>query len=134
MKYYKLGKHASVFHDPKSGLTISNRQVGSLDDKKVTKKIKDAIGNGHLIVVTKEEFEKAKVPVKDASTKSTDSNDDADDDNKDDDSGNTDELEGLDKEALIEYAKENLEGISKKEIKALSEMDEDELKEYIKNW
>lgn len=48
----QLGEHASVFHDMKSGLTITKGQVVELNlQQQMNPKIKAALGGGHLVRV-----------------------------------------------------------------------------------
>ena len=55
--YYKLGKGASIFYCSASKVKIIGNQVIELDSKKVTKKIKVAERNGHIVVVEKSAFD-----------------------------------------------------------------------------
>lgn len=63
MKYFKIGKDAHVFYDPKTQLKVSS--VPGETDKPITTKITNAVGNGHIIEITKEEYSDLikKIPV-----------------------------------------------------------------------
>jgi hypothetical protein len=59
--YLKLGEHPEVrtFHDPETGLSISNKMVVRVHDPKFAsrKTIKEALSSNHLAIATQEEYE-----------------------------------------------------------------------------
>ena len=56
-KYYKLGPKSSVFSDYSCKLKVTKNVPGSTV-KHNSKTTKEAIGNGHIIEIDKEEFDK----------------------------------------------------------------------------
>lgn len=54
--YFKLGKHASVFSDNANGMKVTKNVPGSTikPDSKLTK---EAASNGHIIPISKDEFD-----------------------------------------------------------------------------
>lgn len=79
-KYFKLGKKATSFHDPKSGLNLAGDEVAEIDAKLVahSKTVRNAITGGHIVEVEAEAFTKkgavkAPVPTEDLEGKRTDS-------------------------------------------------------------
>lgn len=58
----RLGKNASVFHDPYSGVTVKPGKVVEISSLQArTRKIRDAINGGCLVVATSEEAPKKQV-------------------------------------------------------------------------
>lgn len=60
MKYFKLGKKASLFSDPKSGLKIVKGVPGAVTKGKVrgNKKIRKAEGDGHIVSISEATYDK----------------------------------------------------------------------------
>lgn len=50
-----LGKKASIFHDPSTGVTVYKNQVVELDNKiLLSKRIRSALNGGHLVYAVEE--------------------------------------------------------------------------------
>lgn len=62
VKYLKLGDGAHTFHDPVTGVNLSNKQVIRLQNDLDLRKpsLAAALRTGHLIVTTREEWEASK--------------------------------------------------------------------------
>lgn len=57
-KYVTLGSKAEIFYDPTTRLKVLKGQVVKVDNKaKFSKKINAAIAGGHLVNVTKQQYE-----------------------------------------------------------------------------
>lgn len=62
-KYYKLGKTATSFHDPKSGLNIAGEEIAEIDAAKArkSKTIRNAVDGGHIVEVEASEYKGSKL-------------------------------------------------------------------------
>lgn len=57
-KFVKLGEKANSFYDPSTGFKLSKNQVGELTtEMQVSRKIKNALKNGHIEIAEEGEFE-----------------------------------------------------------------------------
>lgn len=138
MKFLKLNKNAHTFHDSKSKVTLSNKQVVKVKGP-LSKKVQLALSNGHLVEATEEEFDKcqadheaflkrtSKVKTKVEPAKEEEEEEDEDEDE------DGDGLDELKKDQLIAKAKE-LPGIGENDLATISSMKKDELIEFIRNW
>lgn len=123
LRYFKLGTQASTFYDSKSKLKICNKQVVSIESSKINKRVKDSIGNGHIVEVKESEFEEymtslgKDIPVETKPEITSEK-----------------ELEEMDEDELKAYAKSNCKGIEKKDLKGISNYSKEELIEFIREW
>lgn len=56
MKYYKLGKGASIFYCPVSKVKIIGNQIVAVDGKKISKKLVVAERHAHIVASTEAEY------------------------------------------------------------------------------
>lgn len=56
MNYFKLGKKASTFFDPISGVNISGSEVIALKREPKTKKFQSALSAGHIMMATEKNY------------------------------------------------------------------------------
>lgn len=146
--YFKLGGHASVFSDPAAKLKVTRNVPGSTENPG-SKPTASAKANGHIIEISKEEFDKMMSEItpaekkaayeeqgipyteekkaKKAPKKKDDDDDEEDDDDDSDD--DDDEDEDDEREALLEKLKGiKMTPTKRKEIQAL---ETPELKAFI---
>lgn len=57
--YFKLGANASAFYCPASGLKLVTGHPGKTQ-KKLSKKVMTAVGNGHIVKIEEAEYEELK--------------------------------------------------------------------------
>lgn len=126
--YLKLGPNASLFADPITGINLANNQAISITDKQKqdSKRIMDAIGQGHLVEIKEAEYKtltgqeaadvaaalkasKAKPKAAPAPSKESEADADDEEDEDEDESEETEEeedLEDMTKSELLEKMKD----------------------------
>jgi hypothetical protein len=55
--YLKLGAGASLFYDPKSKVKVTLSRPVAFQTSELTSKVREAISGGHLVSLTKDEFD-----------------------------------------------------------------------------
>lgn len=138
-RYYKLGKSASSFYDPTSQLSlVSKSQIVELAEEKakLSKYLKIAESNGHIVIATEEEYKDYKNPSEApiGEDEDLDKKEDEDLDKKEDGENDKDKKEDgeddedLTKTELIDLLKESGK-FNKAEKKELVNKSLEELKE-----
>ena len=147
INYYKLSEASSIFYDPKNRLKITKGIPAKASD--LTKKTKDAIRSGHIIVISESEYNTMmdklpeltkKAALKEQSTvvgtKKKEEikkpvvveEEDKDEEESDQDDNDQDEEE---REGLMERLKDL--DLSKKEYSRVSKFSDADLKEYLED-
>jgi len=138
--YFKLSKDATLFTDPKSGLTVRNKEVVKMESEKANSsaKVRDAVKGGHLREATEEEYNKWQAKTADDVEDELEGEEDlvgggeADDDEDEDEE---DDPETMTKSELMDAIRDD-ETIPEEEKKALSNKNKEDLvalyKKYIK--
>jgi hypothetical protein len=139
MKYFKLGKTAHIFWDPKSGLKITNKQISAIKDAKITKRVREAVANGHITEATLEEYEKYQESIETSRNPKTPQpivkiSEGGEGEGEDEDDDDDLELEDMTKDQLLKHAEKTLTGITEKDLAALAKMKKEEMISYIREY